>query len=224
MLSNRLKIISDFVEKNDNVADIGCDHGFVLINLYRKNAYRKLLGIENKKGPYNTFIENLKKNNCFNSIIHSLSNGLDEVDSTYNCIILAGMGTDNIIKIIEKNLDKTKFFDKIIVDSHTNTSKLRRYICNKGFMIDKECFIVEDKIPYTIILFKRGVAKYTELEYKFGPIILKDKNDAFIEYCEEKLRFLKLKDSNTENSEFLESLKLQIKEIEGIINENKNIN
>lgn len=61
MLSKRLLTIANLVPKDSNVVDIGCDHGYLLIYLKDIGFNGKLLGVDNKVGPINSFKENLKK-------------------------------------------------------------------------------------------------------------------------------------------------------------------
>ena len=59
MLSKRLQIIANLVPSDSNVADVGCDHGYLLIYLKDNHFNGKLLGIDNKKGPIESFRKNL---------------------------------------------------------------------------------------------------------------------------------------------------------------------
>ena len=53
-------------------------------------------------------------------------------------VILAGMGGDNIVKILNKYPNKVKKLNRIIVDAHTDIPKVRKCIVNYGFEIEKE--------------------------------------------------------------------------------------
>ena len=43
MLSKRLEAIAGFVDKNDNLIDVGCDHGYLGIYLKENNLVNNLL-------------------------------------------------------------------------------------------------------------------------------------------------------------------------------------
>lgn len=188
MLSNRLKIIASFVPHDSNVADIGCDHGYLLISLKDNHFKGKLLGIDNKKGPLETFRRNLILHGYQNSIAMKLSDGLKDVDNNFNTIVIAGMGFDSIKRILLKNVKKLDNIDYFIIDSHTKEDEIRKLFVGLGYFIDKEAIISENNIYYEIIRFAKGNKEYSDIEYKFGPILKEEKTKIFISKWSEKLR------------------------------------
>ena len=180
MLSTRLNIIKGMIDKGSNVADIGCDHGLLLIELRKENKKIELIGIENKIGPYNTFLNNLKLNKMNDSIEHQLADGLSTLDKKFNTVVIAGMGYPLIKKIILNNLEKLPFIDTFIIDSPNKIDDLRRFFISLGFKIDDEKIIEEHSIFYEIIKFKKGLSSLNEKEFVFGPILLKEKSPIFI--------------------------------------------
>lgn len=189
-LSNRLETIISFVDKNSCVADIGSDHGYVVKELILRNIAKKCLAVENKIGPYNNLCKNLKG---VNNIDISLSDGLDDLEESYTTVIIAGMGYDNIKKIIDNNIKKIDYISTFIIDSHTLTPKIRSYFLNIGYYIENEKCLIEKDIFYEVIKFKKGTASYDELDIKYGPILRKEKSEAFKTYYENeiaRLRFL----------------------------------
>jgi len=221
LLSIRLRTISSFCDENLNIADIGADHGFVLISQFAKNANRLLLGVENKKGPYDTLVTNLKLYGCNDKIRTSLSDGLSEVTDNYKEIVLAGMGTKTIMKIVNDHLEKLKNIDYFIVDSHTNTYSIRKFFVKLGYSIEKETFLKENKKVYQIIKFKKGEAHYSETELKYGPILIKERSKEFLDYCRNLICYLsELRDSHAPDSLYI-PLSDEILELINILNENK---
>jgi len=182
MISNRLKSIASFVPNNTNVADIGSDHGYLLIQLFDSGHTGLLLGVENKKGPFETLKLNVNKNKYKNKINISYSDGLNDVTNEYSTIVIAGMGADNIIEIVNQNINKLAFINNIIVDSHTKTYEIRHFFVNLGYKIDKEVILLEDNFFYEIIRFSKGNEFYSELDYKYGPLLRKNKTPVFIDY------------------------------------------
>ena len=66
----------------------------------------------------------------------------------YEIIVISGMGTRNIIKIL--NFDLT---NDLILSSHTNIDDLKNFLDKKGYYIYKE-LIIEDGKTYNIIYAK----------------------------------------------------------------------
>lgn len=201
MLSKRLQIIADLVPKDSNVADIGCDHGYLLIYLKDNHFNGKLLGIDNKKGPLESFRNNLIQKKYENEITIKLSDGLKDIDNSFNTIVIAGMGFDNIKKIVLDSKEKLDNIETFIIDSHTKEPEVRKFFVKLGYKIEEELIIEENAIFYEIIKFVKGNREYSEIEYKFGPILIKDKSDVFKKKWNKKL--LKnseiIKNNNIEN-------------------------
>ena len=201
MLSKRLQIIADLVPKDSNVADIGCDHGYLLIYLKDNHFNGKLLGIDNKKGPLESFRNNLIQKKYENEITIKLSDGLKDIDNSFNTIVIAGMGFDNIKKIVLDSKEKLDNIETFIIDSHTKEPEVRKFFVKLGYKIEEELIIEENAIFYEIIKFVKGNREYSEIEYKFGPILIKEKSDIFKKKWNKKL--LKnneiIKNNNIEN-------------------------
>ena len=201
MLSKRLQIIADLVPKDSNVADIGCDHGYLLIYLKDNHFNGKLLGIDNKKGPLESFRNNLIQKKYENEITIKLSDGLKDIDNSFNTIVIAGMGFDNIKKIVLDSKEKLDNIETFIIDSHTKEPEVRKFFVKLGYKIEEELIIEENAIFYEIIKFVKGNREYSEIEYKFGPILIKEKSDVFKKKWNKKL--LKnseiIKNNNIEN-------------------------
>ena len=218
MLSKRLSIIYSFIDEGSSVVDVGCDHGYLLIELAKNNKSTNLLGVENKLGPFSTLKKNIKLNNLDGKINTSLSDGISNVDSSFDTLVIAGMGSDNIVGIIERNKDKLSLFSTIIIDSHTETEKIRRYFVKKYYKISNEKIIKDNKIVYEIIKFVKGKANYSDLEFKYGPIILNNKNDEeFKEIYKERVQYLTKKLENATNEKFKNNLSSEIEEICSIL-------
>lgn len=188
MISNRLKLIASFVPVDSNVADIGSDHGYLLIYLKDNFFSGKLLGVENKKGPFNSLKSNISNKKYDKSIAISFSDGLDDVDLIYDTVVLAGMGADNIQKILSKNFEKLHGIKTIIVDSHTKNDQLRIFLVKLGYKIDKEDILFEDNIYYEIMRFVKGNSDYNYLDFYFGPLLRKNKSSTFISKYNQELK------------------------------------
>ena len=65
--------------------------------------------------------------------------------------IIAGMGANTIIDIIEESMDFAKNLDYMILASNVNTEKLRLFLVEKGFEIMNDFLSFENKKYYDII-------------------------------------------------------------------------
>ena len=96
------------------------------------------------------------------------------------------MGGLNIIKILKKDVNKSKKVDKYILSPNNYIKDVRMYLNKLGYYIEDE-ILIKDKYIYTVIVFKKGKKRYNKKEYYFGPILLKNKNKLFNEYYKKDL-------------------------------------
>ena len=191
MISERIKKASSFIEKDDVVVDVGCDHGYLGL-LADKIPAKKIYFIDNKEEPlkksYDT-ANNLIKNA---EAIFLLSDGLTKIVNyaEINKIFILGMGGENIIHILKSSLDKIDPKTLIILDAHTKIKELREFIFNNYFRFISEIIIKENNHFYELIAVKKTdkLVDYNELDLLFGPILRKEKDPLFIEKWSKKLK------------------------------------
>ena len=186
-LSNRLQAIHDMLPKGV-IADIGSDHGKLMIALFKSGKLVKGYAVENKKGPYQRLVKALEKEELIDKIIPLFSDGLDDIPPEVKHIVLAGMGGDLIIDILKKHPEKLKLISTIVVDAHGAVAKVREEISQMGYVIADEKIIKEDDKYYEIIKFIRAdIAIYTNEDIEFGPILRNEKSATFKEKYSERI-------------------------------------
>lgn len=180
MISKRLSAIVNLIKNDNNIADIGSDHGYVLLELRKKGFVSRLMGVENKKNPFLHLKKNVIKSG-YQNIECLYSDGLNDVSDDFKTIVIAGMGFDIIKNIILTNKNKLEHIENIIIDSHTDKNKVRPFFITLGYNIDDEVVIFEDNIYYDLVSFKKSnnIQKYTTEELEFGRINLLKMSDDF---------------------------------------------
>lgn len=217
-LSKRLQVIHDMVPKSA-VADIGADHGKLIISLVEDGIATYGFAVENKKGPYEHLVKAIAENNLGDYITASFSDGIECIPEEITTLIIAGMGGTNIIDILKKDQLKLHNIKTIIVDAHSCIPKLRDEVTKMGYRIADEKIIKEDGIYYEIIKFiKSGIATYGENDLEFGPILRQEKSATFKEKYSDRIKEIDnlLVSSQLPNSRVVE-LKQEKQRIEGII-------
>lgn len=181
-ISKRLLLIASMVDKDSILADIGCDHALLDIYLLKNKIIKKAIACDIAQGSINQALKNVKKNNIENIDLR-LSDGLSMIKSNDNIdtMVISGLGSQKIIKIISKDIDKIKDINNIIIQSNIGVPNIRKYLTKIGYFIKDEKLIKERNIIYTIIKFKKGHEKYSKKEINFGPILLLNKDKLFNE-------------------------------------------
>lgn len=213
IVSNRLQCIADFIEKGKIVADIGTDHAYLPIELIRSRHVNKVYAMDINVGPLDKAKVNVKEACINGEIIFIQSNGLNNLQSDVETVIIAGMGGILIAKILEEGKNKLTYIDDFIVSPHSDNQVVRLKIHKMGFMIKEEVMIKEQGKYYTIMHCIHGQEIYTPLEYHYGKVLIQEKRDVFMEYIQyRKAGWLQVKTQLLENK--TESSKKRIIEIE----------
>ena len=187
ILSERLSTIYKMVPKGV-VADIGADHGKLIIALFEGGIISHGYAVENKKGPYNRLVKALTDRGLEEDIVPLFSDGIRDLPSSVHTVIIAGMGGSLIVDILKKYPGKTKQIDTLIVDAHNAVPKVREEVCKLGFIIADEKMVKEDDIFYEIIKFVRAdIATYGENDIEFGPILRQEKSAIFKDKYESRI-------------------------------------
>ena len=192
-ISKRLKAISDFITDNSNVIDVGCDHALLDIYLFNNKKNIKLIASDIKPGPLEQAKKNIEKYGC--NIKVKLGSGISTIEKDTDTIVIAGMGGDTIIDILNDDLEKLDNIESMVISPQSEWCKTREFICNLGFIIEDEIILEENKKFYLIIKFVKGNKKYSSIELEYGPILLKTRSKEFNNYYkllfDEKVKILK---------------------------------
>lgn len=201
MIDDRLKSLIKYIDSEDLVIDIGCDHALIDIYLIKNNILNNIIISDISINALNQGILNIKKNKLDNKIDARCGNGLEVLNEfdDINTILISGMGTNTILKILDnKYLNK---INKLIIQSNKDYYLLRKEITKLGFMISEEEVIVSNNKMYINIVFIRGNKKYTDIELKYGISNMKNKK-IYYEYLINKYQNILLsiqdKDKYTE--------------------------
>ena len=190
-ISPRLKHLSEYIDDNSNMVDIGCDHGLLDIYLLQNKKNIKIIASDVNKNALNNAKNNIKKYKLEDKITTILSNGLDNIDTTnIDTIVIAGMGSHTIVGILYNNLKKLKNINKLVIQSNNDLDFLRYKVTKIGYYIAREELVKDAGIIYTIIEFKKGHHLYNKKQLYFGPYLLKENSPLFQEKCKLELKKL----------------------------------
>ena len=178
----RLNAALDWIEKDDLLADIGCDHGY-LASLALDKGIPFVQLIDNKEGPLSVAKKNLNNDSYCNKTLFTLASGLTELDPSVTCVAILGMGGELISQILEEGKHKSNNVSKFILEANTKVNILRKYLFLNDYEIISEKIVKENNKYYELILCTKVETKvsYNELDIEFGPILRVNKSPLFIE-------------------------------------------
>ncbi len=154
MLSKRLYELSNLVITKKRVVDVGCDHALLGIYLLKNERVASVLAIDVNENAIKAAKANKKKYVVPNLEI-MLNDGLENVTlRESDNVVISGMGTNTIIKILENS--DFKAARTIIIQSNNNLYKLRKYMYKNKYKIDTEFVVFEKGKYYVLIRFIRA--------------------------------------------------------------------
>lgn len=229
-ISSRLQKISDLVEENHTFIDIGCDHGFLSIELAKKYPNAKIVASDINENALKNAKDNIQKFHLKDRISIIQSNGLENLsildDTT---IIISGMGSHTIVGILYQGYRKLKKVNTLILQSNNDLDFLRSKVVRLGYFIQKEKLVKDAGIIYTVIVFKKGFRIYSKKDIYLGPCLRKEKSSLFQEKVQDDLKKMESFYPNIPKShyEYRRKIKWKIKILQKIIvekNEKKSKN
>lgn len=212
MISKRIQAVAAFIPPAKSIADVGCDHGYLIIEAFRRHGVDYAVAIDNKEGPLASAVKNISPFPFYKQVRFSLSDGLCDLSEEVDAIILSGIGGHNALEIIRAGREKVRDA-RLIIQANRDLEVLRAGVAGLSLSITREEVIKDGRRFYEIIEFAPSgcVPVYTETECRFGPLLLKEKSSAFREKLEHELeRYRKIETPAPE-------IKSKIKEIEEIL-------
>ncbi|ALJ31802.1 tRNA (adenine(22)-N(1))-methyltransferase TrmK [Apilactobacillus kunkeei] len=195
-LSQRLKVVADFVPQNSRVADIGSDHAYLPVYLMKQKQIEFGIASEVAKGPLDNAIQEIKAEGLSDRIDTRLADGLLSVqpEDKIDCVTIAGMGGTLIKNILENGKSHLSGDELLILQPNVGEDRLRTWLINNQYEISDETILREDGHTYEIIVAKKTdePVKYTEQEIKFGPFLLKQHSDVFVEKWENEIERIEM--------------------------------
>lgn len=182
-LSKRLNAVAQMV-KEETVADIGTDHGYLPIYLVSEKGLKRVIACDVNKGPLNKAKENINERGLSDYIETRLGNGLEKVKPyECECITISGMGGMLVISILENGFETVKSAKRLVLQPQHDIPRVREYVLKNGFKIEDEKMLVEDGKTYTVINAVKGEeAPYSEAELAFGRVLIKRKDRELYSY------------------------------------------
>ena len=141
-----MKALADLVIEGKPAADIGTDHGFVPIHLIVSEKVPFVIMTDINEGPLGKAQSNLNRVGVLPQYYSlRLGDGLEPVrNAEVSSIVIAGLGAETIIEILEKDLKKTKSFERLILQPRKRPFLLREWLYDNNFIVNQEVLIKED--------------------------------------------------------------------------------
>lgn len=165
-LGDRLSLVATFVDK-ERVADVGCDHGKLLEELFRQNKITYAFASDISEPSVNKAKELLTANN--RNFDYAVGDGLEKIETMHNIqqVVISGMGGLEIIKIMENNPLE---FNDFVLCPHNNELALKMWLINNQYQITNDLIVKERHIFYNVlkVVKTEQKQKLRVFDLKFG--------------------------------------------------------
>lgn len=142
-LSKRLDAVLHMIPKGSIVADIGSDHALLPCALIKHGICEKVYACDVAKGPLAHAQANIAVHGYEKQIKTQLCDGLDGVDHDANTIVIAGMGFDTMLHILNDDPDQLKSREYLILQTNTGVEEIRHWVNEHRYKIEDETIVFE---------------------------------------------------------------------------------
>lgn len=151
-LSKRLETIASFVPAGSRIADVGTDHGYIPISLVERGTALSALAMDVRQGPLLRARAHVQERGLGDKISLRLGDGLSSLESgEADTVIIAGMGGELIIHIMEEGRRLWPEIGRWILSPHSEIFKVRRFLREAGFSIAREAMVKDEGKFYTVM-------------------------------------------------------------------------
>lgn len=192
-LSKRLNMILSKVDKCECMADVGTDHGYVVVELIRRELCNKAIATDINKGPIEKAKINIGFEGMLDRVYCRLGGGFYPLKKgEVNAVIVAGMGGNLIRDIILADMPKVKVMDYLILQPAQNPEVLREFLYNNSFEIIDEDICKDDGKYYECFKVKYSkesinTKEYSEFDYEISPLLLEKGSEPIKDYISSKI-------------------------------------
>lgn len=188
ILPQRLLSIAQNINNVENLVDIGTDHAYIPIYCVKTQRAKNAVASDVKEGPVKIASKNIKKYGLEDKILPLISNGFENVEkNSFDMAVIAGMGGLLINEILDKGKDKISSDATLILQPMLAVNEVRKYLCENGFVITKECLAKEEDKIYNILICKKGNEVLSEFDIYVGKRLFLDKDELFLKYMDNKI-------------------------------------
>lgn len=193
-IPKRMLAIANLVDNSKVLADVGCDHAYISINLLENGKVERIIASDLREGPLNIAKDNIKLEGFEERIETRLCAGLcgyeaGEVDT----ILISGMGGMLVKEILSESIDVVRRADTLILEPQSDLRVVRAYLKDIGFEIIDEDMLSEGGKYYQIMKAVKSKERMevcydigAMAENEFGPILIKKKHPVLLEFLKKR--------------------------------------
>lgn len=151
ILGKRLKTIAECVPAGEIVADVGCDHGYLAAYLILCRGIETVYASDIHKKPLDAANKTVVRWNLTDRMKLIQADGLTETPQTVTTVVIAGMGGESIIKILEEADWTQRPGMRLVLQPMSFLPKVRSFLYRHGFALQQEIPVIEPPHYYLVM-------------------------------------------------------------------------
>ena len=162
-ISERLRVMADKVSPGESCADIGADHGYLGLYLYDRGIAPRVILTDISEASLAKAKTAAGAAQFGNDVSFRVGNGLEVIEpGEVDVIVIAGMGGQLIRDIMSADLDKTRSFNRFVLQPRTSSGPLRKWLLEADFAVLSEDIVREGEfLPEIITVAPRERMTFT---------------------------------------------------------------
>lgn len=193
-LSTRIEALVNITDENyEEIWDLCCDHGIIGISYANLHKPQKIYFIDQVEGIIDKLVLHLPSAISEETTFVATCMPAEKIrinENTKNLVIMAGVGTETIIKTLKnlkaQNLKNTHF----LLSTHKHPQKLRKFLIDENFSLIKEKLIYEGRHFYEMLLIDSE--KNNEISL-VGDQMWDFHDKKHLEYCDQLINYYEIK-------------------------------
>lgn len=171
-LQPRLRAIADLVPDGARLVDVGTDHGFIPVDLLLAERICCAIASDIGAAPLDHARRTAEQYDVTEGIEFRLCDGLRDVSADeVDCIVIAGMGGDNIASILEA-APWTKEGKFLLLQPMSKAEVLRRWLSENGYQTVAERLVADKGVIYPILSVRGGEMQSVDEAQFWGGFLL----------------------------------------------------
>ena len=208
----RINKLCSYLPQCKIFADVACDHGYVAEYMLKNGLCESAIVSDISEKCLEKAEKLLAEYISAGKCRAVCCDGLQKIDCAVDCVMIAGIGGEEIIKILTEGFIPQSF----VFQPMKNVDAVRKFLLDNGCFIETDDIFTDGKKYYFIITGRQGKAqKYTKNQLLYGKDSLK--NPVFYDYLKEQLAKKKSYLSSDMTEENRQSLVRQIKQMEEVL-------
>lgn len=176
VLSPRLMTILSKITPCLCLADIGSDHGYLIVSAVVANIAQRGVAVELNRDPFEQTRKTVISHGLTDLVDVRLGNGLAPLaEAEADAICVAGMGGGTIRSILENGYGKMSKVTQLVLQPNVDARELRHFLLTHDFLISDESLVLDGAYVYQVLKAIPGVEteEYSVLELEYGRHILR---------------------------------------------------